>query len=66
MTVVGPSDLAFVLSLMLTFAAWAYLLARGGRLQTLILWALLATLLPVIGPIIVFLFYRQRDERKQK
>lgn len=60
----GASELAIVLSLMLTFASWAYLLARGGSLRAQLLYALLATLLPVIGPIIVFLCYRPR--RKQK
>ena len=51
---------------MLTFAALACILARGGSLRTQLLLALLATLLPVIGPLIVILFYRPRHERKRK
>ena len=63
---VGWSELAAVLSIMLTFAAWACILARGGSLQTQLLLALLATLLPVIGPVVIILFYRPRLERKRK
>lgn len=66
MVELGPSELFIVLSYMLTFAAWTYLVARGGKLQTLVLLALLATLIPIIGPIIIFLFYRPRGKEKRK
>ena len=63
---VGASELAYMLSLMLTFSAWAYILTRGGSLRIQLLLALLATLLPVIGPVFVFLCYRPRTDRKRE
>ena len=65
MSSLGPTELVIVIGIVLMFAAWVYLFLVGGNALIVILLALLALFLPVIGPIVIFLFYRPRDSEKR-
>ena len=51
---------------LLPAAAWIYLYRQGGETRDLIFWAVIILILPVLGPIAVFLFYRPRVKEKRE
>ena len=68
MEMLGAAELAIVslvcLIALLPVAAWVYLYRQGGETRDLVFWAVIIFILPVLGPIAVFFFYRPRAKEK--
>lgn len=66
----GTAELIIVFLICLVFllpvAAWIYLYRQGGETRDLLFWAVIIFILPVLGPIAVFLFYRPRAKEKRE
>ena len=65
-----PAELIIIMVIicfaLLPVASWVYLYRQGGETRDMLFWAVIILLLPVLGPIGVFLFYRPRNKEKRE
>lgn len=70
MASLGPTEFIIMFLICLVFllpvAAWIYLYRQGGDSRDLLFWAVIIFILPVLGPIAVFLFHRPRSKEKRE
>ena len=66
----GPTELIIITVIigfaLLPVASWVYLYRPGGETRDMLFWAVIVLLLPVLGPIGVFQFYRPRSKEKRE
>ena len=70
MSTYGPTELIIIALIIiiaaLPVAAWIYLYRQGGETRDLVFWGVLILLVPLIGPVVTFLFYRPHSKEKRE